>query len=372
MRLVSITSCQPGMKLAKTIYSDDGQVLLAAQVELTGPLIRRLGDYRIGHVYIDDPRTSDLEAPEPLSEETRRRALSGIRSGFRDMMEAPQRKGVVTYPYIGKSFKAIMSMILDDLLASKDAMIMLMNIGTTDHYLYQHSLNVCVYTTLLGIGAGYSRDQLTVLGMGALLHDVGKTRIPSEVLFKPGRLSDEEFAEMKRHTTLGYELLKEEPNIPLLTAHCALQHHERLNGSGYPRGLTGSAIHDYAKWIGIVDSYDAMTASRVYKSALLPHQAVEELYGGSGVLYEQDMLQTFKERVILYPVGLTVELNTGERGVVVDYNSDSPHRPIVRILDNEAGEPLRPPVERDLSRELSLMITAVNNDALPHPDRAPR
>ncbi|WP_042165040.1 HD-GYP domain-containing protein, partial [Paenibacillus gorillae] len=238
----------------------------------------------------------------------------------------------------------------------------LMNMGTVDDYLYQHSLNVCVYTTLLGTAYGYTREELMTLGMGALLHDIGKTQISMNVLKKPDQLTAEEFGMMKNHAKIGFELLKDEPNLPLIVAHCAFQHHERLDGSGYPRGIKGGEIHDYAKWIGLVDSYDAMTTNRVYRSPMLPHQAIELLYAGTGTLYEQHMVQLFRDKVAIYPIGITVTLHTGESGVVIDFNTAYPHRPIIRILNNEAGETLAVPYEVDLSKQLSTMIVGVNGE----------
>ncbi|GGG26631.1 phosphodiesterase [Paenibacillus abyssi] len=349
------------MKLAKKIFSEDGLVLLGKHVELTDQLIRRLGECGVSFVYIEDPMTADLFIPELITDETRIRALKEIRTGFKDMMGASKRKGM-TYPYIAKQFQQIMTMVMDEISGQKDAMIMLMNMGVVDHYLYQHSLNVCIYTTLLGMSVGYTKDELMTLGMGALLHDIGKTQISSNVLLKPGPLSEEEYNEMKRHTERGFQLLKDEPNIPLIVAHCAFQHHERLDGSGYPRGIRGDDIHEYAKWIGLVDSYDAMTTARVYRGAMLPHQAIEALYVGTGTLYEQRMVQVFRDKVVIYPLGVMVKLNTGESGVVVDYHAASPHRPIVRILYNEAGEPLQVPYEKDLTKQLTTMIVSVNDD----------
>jgi HD-GYP domain-containing protein (c-di-GMP phosphodiesterase class II) len=241
-------------------------------------------------------------------------------------------------------------------------MIMLMDMNSVDHYLYQHSLNVCVYTTLLGMSHGYTKEELTTLGMGALLHDIGKTQIAIDVLRKPSSLTKEEYEEMKQHARFGYELLKDEPNLPLLVAHCAFQHHERIDGSGYPRGIKGSEIHDYAKWIGVVDSYDAMTTNRVYSSPMLPHDAIERLYAGTGTLYEQKMVQLFRDKVAIYPIGITVKLQTGESGIVADLNYSYPHRPIVRILYNEAGEELKSPYEIDLSKHLTTMIVSVNDE----------
>src|SRR5690606_31030104 len=101
-----------------------------------------------------------------------------------------------------------------------------------------------------------------------------------------------EFAEIKKHPTYGFEILKDEPNISLLAAHCAFQHHERINGSGYPRGLVGDDIHEYAQWVGVADSYDAITSHRVYRDAKLPHEALEILYTGAGTLYDTSKIVT--------------------------------------------------------------------------------
>ena len=171
----------------------------------------------------------------------------------------------------------------------------------------------------------------------------------------------EEYEEMKRHTLYGYEILKNEPGIPLVSALCALQHHERLDGSGYPHGLKGNEIHEYAKWIGLVDSYDAMTTNRIYRDPMLPHQAVEALYAGTGTLYEQSMVQLFRDKVAIYPVGMTVRLHTGEVGVVVDVNASYPHRPVVRMLYDEEGIRLHAPYELDLSMNLTSIIVGVND-----------
>ncbi|MBD2872567.1 HD-GYP domain-containing protein [Paenibacillus arenilitoris] len=362
MRLLPLAKCRPGMKLAKKIFSQDGLVLLGEKIELTERLIARLAQCGIEYAYIADPRTDDIVLPSLISEETTQHSLREIKKNFRSMMERPKREKGATYPYIAQPFKQMMNMIIDDLSGHKDAMIMLLGMGTVDHYLYQHSLNVCVYTTLLGMSHGYSRDELTTLGMGALLHDIGKTQISVDVLKKPGSLSKEEYEAMKQHTRIGYELLKDEPNMPLLVAHCALQHHERLDGSGYPRGIKGNEIHEYAKWIGLVDSYDAMTTNRVYSAPMLPHHAIERLYAGTGTLYEQRMLQLFRDKVAIYPIGISVRLESGEEGIVSDINYSYPHRPVIRVLYDEAGEELKSPYEIDLSKQLTKMIVGVNED----------
>jgi HD-GYP domain-containing protein (c-di-GMP phosphodiesterase class II) len=359
MRMLPISLCRPGMILSKTIYNDDGMVLLAEGMEMTTSLIKRLKQCGISFVYIKDPRLEGIEVPELITEDTQRRAIAAVRTAFKEFSEQPGRRQSVTYPYVGRSMRAMMSTIMDDLSRNRDGMIMLMNMHSMDHYLYSHSLNVCVYSTLLGMAHGYNNEELMTLGLGAMLHDIGKTQIPMELLTRHGAVSAGEFEEVKRHTERGYHLLKDEPNIPLLAAHCAFQHHERLNGSGYPRGIKDDEIHDYAKLIAIADSYDAMTSHRVYRDAMMPHEAVEALYAGSGTLYDTSMLKLFRDKVAIYPIGVGVRLSTGQSAVVVDINSTYAQRPIVRVLTDEEGRDLREPYDMDLSKHLSVMVAPI-------------
>ncbi len=347
------------MKLAKNIYSSDGRVLLAEGMELTAPLLHRLRDYGVRYLYVRDSRTDDLQVPDLLTEQTMRQAIGVIRRTFRDYIDRPGQTRSGPYPYVGRQVRDVMRMIVDDLGRNQNAMTMLLNMQLIDHHLYTHSLNVCIYATLLGMANGYQGEDLLALGMGAMLHDIGKTQISPRVLAKTGKLSREELAEIKRHAELGYMLLKDEANIPLVAAHCAYQHHERIDGSGYPRGLEGKDIHEFAKWIAIVDSYDAMTCQRSYREPLLPHEAVEALYAGSGTLYDTEMLKLFRDKVAIYPIGIGVRLSTGQEAVVVDLNATCMQRPVVRVLTDEAGNELRQPYELDLSKHLSIVIREV-------------
>lgn len=360
MRLLPVKSLQPGMKLAKKIYNEDGVILLSENAELSSSIIKRLPALGIDFVYIADARTDDISIPEPISEETSRMAIKEIRANFEKISHASV-KGLV-YPYLGKAFLRVVDSVLQDIRSRDDVLIMLANINNADRSLFRHSLNVCIYTLMLGRAFGYTTQELTVLGLGATLHDIGKTRISPSILLKPDGLTDEEFAEMKKHAEIGYKMLKDEPGIPLQAAHCAFQHHERIDGSGYPRGIKGNEIHDFAQWISIADSYDAMTSHRVYRSALLPHQALEVLYAGSGTLYEKQKLEVFRDHVAIYPLGMTVTLNTGETGVISRIPLESPQRPVIRVLNGPDGEVVQAPYELDLSEKLTLAITSIEGE----------
>lgn len=359
MLLMPINMCHPGMRLAKNIYNDDGMVLLAVNVELSQRLIDRLFTYGIDYIYIQDSRTNDIIQEDIIQDETRTKAVFEIRNTFKKVMEDSNKRGAVHYYDIGRNFRDVMKMIIDDLSAHQGAMVMLNNMNVKDNYLFQHSVNVSIYAIMLGISYGYSRENLETLGLGALLHDIGKTKVPLGILRKPSQLTEQEFSEMKNHTTYGFNILKDEPNIPLLSAHCALQHHERINGSGYPRGIQGTEINEFAKWIGLVDSYDAMTTTRVYRRPLLPHEAMEQLFAGSGTMYDQSQIALFRDKIAIYPLGITVRLNTGEFGIVSKLNVTVPHRPIVRVLEDQSGQELKEPYEIDLSTKLSTLISEI-------------
>ena len=359
MRLLPTRSCTPGMRLGKCIHNEEGIILLNENVELTQGLLNRLMQFGIDFLYIKDGATDDVKIEDPLSDETRLKALTEIRTHYRQFMEVNSRPKLSKGLVLGRAFGNVMKMIVDDLSEKQGTLIMLMNMNVLNNYLYQHSLNVCIYTTMLGMVNGYSKDEIMTLGIGALLHDIGKTKINQDIIKKQGRLTPEEFAEVKKHAEIGYRLLKDEPNMPLLSAHCAFQHHEREDGSGYPRGIKGNEIHDYAKWIAVADSYYAMTTHRPHRLAMLPHQAMEVLFAGVGTLYDQKKVALFRDNVAIYPLGLSVSLSTGETGVVVGINPTAPQRPVVRVLSGPDGEKLAQPYEVDLSTKLTVFVTKV-------------
>ncbi|WP_195571916.1 HD-GYP domain-containing protein [Paenibacillus sp. 1001270B_150601_E10] len=362
MRWLPITACRSGMKLAKNVYSEEGLILLGEHVELNDSYIKRLKDMGVGFVYIEDKDTEGIEAPNLLSDQTRQEANYRIRKEFKSLMNKDLVKSRMGHSGLGKAFSSVLDQIIDDLDGHPEAMVMLGDIQATDDYIFRHSLNVCVYTTLFGLRYGYDREMLKQLSMGAMLHDIGKTQLNQKVLNKPGQLTDEEYQHVKLHTEYGFRILKGEPNIPLVVAHCAFQHHERLNGSGYPRGIKEIGIHEFAKWIAIADSYDAMTTHRVYRSALMPHEALEILYTGAGTLYDQSMLCLFRDSIAVYPLGMTVLLSTGETGVVARINPIYPQRPVIRLLTDPDGVPYADLREKDLSKSLNITILGAKFD----------
>lgn len=360
VRLMLTRSCSPGMKLAKCIYNEDGLALLHEGVELTQTLITRLERYGVDFVYILDKETNDLVVEDPISQETRVKALNEIKTQYKKIMEENSKSKFSKNNFMGRAFANLIKLVMDDLDSREGTHIMLLNMNVLNNYLFNHSLNVCIYATMLGLVNGYSRQEIAILGMGAMLHDIGKTKINQELLKKPGLLTHEEITEVRKHAELGFKLLKDEPNMPLLAAHCAFQHHEREDGSGYPRGIKNNEIHDFAKLIAIIDSYDAMTTHRPHRLAMLPHQAMEILYSGVDTLYDFKKVALFRDNVAIYPIGLSVKLSTGEKGVVAHINPAIPQRPNVRIFEDADGHKVTQPYEVDLSKQLTVFVSEVH------------
>ncbi|WCK53937.1 HD-GYP domain-containing protein [Aneurinibacillus sp. Ricciae_BoGa-3] len=356
MRLIATTKCEPGMILAKALYTETGSVLLAKDVELTGSLLKRIKQLGIDTLYIRDKATEDIIIGDPISDETRRVVLHAIYDSFTTLVRSDKKWKARLSPTHVNSFRQAFEGILQDLKTNKNAINLLTNICTYDHYIYAHSMNVAVYSTALGIQQGLNDKELVELGMGAMLHDIGKMLIPSEILHKEDRLTEEEYEVIKRHTEYGFEMLRAQEGISLLSAHCAFQHHEKIDGTGYPRQLKGEEIHKYARLMAVGDVFDALTTHRVYRKAMLPHEAMEILYGGAGKHFESSFVEGFGKTIAIYPIGITVTLNTGETGVVVDYNRHLSSRPIVRIIKNPDGTDVEELYEIDLSKALTAFI----------------
>ncbi|MCD1258726.1 HD-GYP domain-containing protein [Paenibacillus athensensis] len=367
MRIIPTAICQPGMRLGKAIFTEEGQVLVGYRVELTAGMLRKLSQLGIDYLYIEDPRTEDIHIEDPIHEETRRLLRGslgrvfekfGATSGLSGMQRSSSNS-------MGKLFLEGMSRVIDDLQQHRHEAVMLTTLNMVpaanlEQHFCQNALNVCVYATRLAIMQGtYSRDELMTIGLGALLHDVGSVQIPAQLLQKNAKLTPNEFAEIQKHAEYGFMMLKDEIGIPLLSAQCALQHHERMDGSGYPFRLKGDQIHPYARWVGLFDSYDAMIHSRTYRQALAPHTALEVLYANAGKLYDIDMVKLFRNNVAIYPLGLSVSLSTGEKGIVSRLNNHSMQRPIVRVLRDAGGLELKEPYEIDLSRTLNIMVEEI-------------
>jgi len=355
MRLVATKYINEGVKLAKPVINDKGLVLISSGIELDNNRIERLMELGISYLYIEDERTKDICPSSAISEKLKKEAMQTIENSFHKMKNAVTSSRPIIMEKAAPAFKSLIGKLMDELKTNKELFSIMSEVFLYDNYIFSHSLNVTIYSLALGLELKLPKKELEILGLGAILHDVGKIDIPLEILLKPGKLTQEEYDIIKQHAEAGFQMLRKVHTLPLLVAHCAYQHHERLNGAGYPRGITEENIHFYGKIIAVADVFDAITSNRVYRQAMLPHEALEILYGGIGTLYDPKIVQAFKKSIVLYPIGLGVTLSSGEKGVVCRQNAGLNERPIIRILEKNGKQVA--PYEVDLKTNLSVVIT---------------
>lgn len=329
MRVIHLDRVEPGMRLGRTIIDAGGKVLLTAGVTLNSAYCRRLKEKGYASIYVADGIEDDLIIPEVVSQETRIQAVSTTKAVLTAMSSggrgdlAKLRRDVET--------------IVEEILYSREMMVGLIDLRSLDDYTFTHSVNVAIYSIIVGKSFGYSRSQLTDLGVGTVLHDLGKCLVDQDTLQKPGFLTPEEFEHIKTHTSKGFETLRSEMEINLLSAHVAFQHHERLDGSGYPRGLKGDGIIEFARVAAVADVYDAITNHRVYKPALPPSLAMRTIQTEGGRLLDPRVVDRLIQHLVPYPVATTVKLTSGEVALVIKVSVGSPESPTVKLLNDGRG-----------------------------------
>lgn len=358
MRKVPVHYLRPGMKIGSSVFTSEGILLLRSGTFLTKNAVNRLKLMDIPAVFIDDGFIKDVDIAGVISDETRNDAIKKVRNIF-GQMEIAKKAQRVCLVLDETKITDVVEKILENLLLRSDVLVSLSDIRTFDDYTYGHSVNVCILALLTGNALNLSRSSLIQLGTGAMLHDLGKILTPKEILNKPGELSEEEFKTIKRHSEDGYMLLREKGKIGSLAASVVREHHERIDGSGYPRGLKGDKIHILSKIVGLVDVYDALIADRVYRKGYMPHEAYEMLAAAVDIIFDFQVVKAFLDNIAMYPIGSFVELDTGQVGAVVKAVKGLTHRPVIRVFFEEKSIPVVKTYEIDLSTKLNVMITRV-------------
>ena len=262
----------------------------------------------------------EINTTRPAYEATRalmRKAMPEIRQGA-DIDMAAIKKVVV--PLVASAVR------------NADALACFTQLRRRFDYTVLHSVRVCLLALAFGRHLGLPIADLITLGMGALLHDIGKTKIPEEILNKPGKLTEEEFELAKKHVQAGVQLLRRTDGIPAVALDVARYHHERHDGSGYPHRLHETQIPYLGQIGAIVDCYDALTSDRVYASAISGHAALQKIYEWRGRLFDKQLVEQFIQCMGIYPIGSVVELRSGDVGVVVSVNRVRRLKPRVKLV----------------------------------------
>lgn len=352
MRMVSVSYVEAGSVLAQPVVDSAGRVLLRTGVVLTEVYIQRLQRLGFATLSIEDPNLEDVKIHMAIEPRTKEKAYDAVKS-VRDCVETNRLLRM-------NELRSTVQRMIADLLGGHDVLGYLTDVKGYDEYTFHHSVNTTILALVLGLSCGYKEENLLEIGLGTLMHDIGKIKVPAAILNKKDPLTKEEFDIIRCHATDGYKLLRQNEDMGLIAAHVALQHQERWDGSGYPRGLKGKDIHEYGRIAAIADVYEALTSSRVYRGANEPYQAYEYVMANAGVLFDPQLVNIFAQHIAIYPNGSGIVLSNGQRGNVVKQNLGYPSRPWVRIF--YLGEERLPvPLDYNLMDMLSLLIVGTDN-----------
>lgn len=288
MQKVRIEDLQVGMVVGKSIYAPNGMVLVREKAVITAPILSKLKELGLPAAYVITK--PDGKAPEDLISETTRMDLVRSLAKLDSQVRAGQNLNIL-------SSKQPLYTLIDEIVSNQKSMLGMADIRLHGDYIYGHSVNVCAIAVKIGLLLGYNQLKLAELGIGALFHDIGMTKIPLQVLDKTDNLTSEEIKLIQTHPEIGFGMLKDTPGISMVSAHVAYQHHERYDGSGYPRGIAGDAIHEFARITAIADVYDSMTTEKIYRPAKSTVETLQYIQSKSGIHFDPNIVEILKQIV---------------------------------------------------------------------------
>jgi len=359
-RFIATRLLQSGMRIDQSIIDSTKRVLIARGAFLDDYLIQSLMKLGIFGVYIREGEEEIDEAvvmaedepvaPATLEKIEELKVADRTKVQLDESVRARVAEGV-SFLYSNtesSDFADATRSIADDLMKAindNDALAVDISVlKISDEYTFKHSVDVATMAMIIAKKRQMSKQEVYDIGISGLLHDIGKSKIPNEILNKPGKLTEEEFAVMKQHPVLGYQILKENQGLSDMIKLGVLQHHEKINGKGYPLGTEAAQISTFGKIISVVDIYDALVTERPYKPGFSPRDAVEMIMAMTAEL-DMAALKGFMGSVILYPVGSTVVLSNGEKARVVENFEEAILRP--KVVGLKTGRVY------DLARDLS-------------------
>ena len=338
-RLVRTIKLQPGIKIDQAVVDKSGRNLVQRGSILDNYVIDSLLKMGVMMVYIQSGEETAGDIEKSISPQARKQ-IERLHTDDRSKVELSDSVKTrvaegIQFIYSNTESKELadttnnIASNLMNAINSTDAIAVdISALKTSDEYTFKHSVDVATMSMVLAKQQGLSQKQIYEIGVAGLLHDIGKTKIPLDILNKPARLTDEEFAVMKQHPVFGYRMIKGRDEFSNEICMAVLQHHEKMNSKGYPVGFPSDKITQYARILTIADIYDALVTERPYKSAFSQREAVEMIMSMTGEL-DLTAMKSFLESMILYPVDSIVELSNGEKAKVVKNNPHYILRPTV-------------------------------------------
>ncbi|MCR5734620.1 MAG: response regulator [Lachnospiraceae bacterium] len=334
MKFIYSQNLEPGMTLARDIISPGMSLMLRAGMVMSQDYIAYLQKRGYLGAYVKDGDPFDIEVEEPVTAKTMAESVKAVENADVD----------------GLMLAA--SHIVSDISNMKKLSIDIIDLRSFDDYTYHHCVNVAIYCVAVAKYMGMNDKEIKEICEAGICHDLGKRKIPVDIINKPGSLTDAEFAEIKNHPQYSYDILRNNPDISGTVRQAVLCHHENENGSGYPLGKTGDELHPIVKILHAVDVYDALTSRRPYKNPYSPAEAYDYLIGGIDILFNRDVIDAMKMVIPVYPIATEVVLSNGEAGIVTDH-THNPMRPVVGI--HSTGKKLN--LARTENKELKIKLS---------------
>lgn len=322
LKLIKIDAAKEGMILAKNVYDNNGNLLISSGSLLKESYIEKLKSSGKTSLYVGS-LSEGSELPEPISETLRlktAKTLKGIAESIRTGNKTVDLSQV----------KHLAEQIIKEFEQDANTCIVTTDPKDIDDYVYRHSVNTCLISLVLAKSMFLSKERVKTLAIGALLHDIGTAFVPKEILEKRSSLNKEELFKVREHSRFGYVFLSRFKTVNLFTRHIAYQHHERADGSGYPRGLKNGQIDPLAKIVSIADVFDAMTSDKPYKKAMRNSEAIKELSEDTH-LFDQQIVSILLKSIAPFTLGEKVQLNNGESAYVLRVNPREIDKPLVSV-----------------------------------------
>lgn len=355
MRFIPIQSVKRGTIIDEDIYSANGQILLRKGTPLKDSYIKHLMGMGINGLYIDDDISKDVEVTTTISAKLKNEAVQKMKSAFN--FATREKNSTSEMLQASSSMYDLIENVIDEILENDNFMVNMVDLKVFDDYTFYHSVSVATISILIAVNLNYAKKELIELGLSSILHDIGKVFTPIDILNKNGKLDVDEMKIMKEHSEQGYKYLKDAFNVPMKSYLGVLQHHERWDGGGYPLGIVGEKISKYARIISVADVYDALTSDRPYRKGLLPSDAMEYIMGGSGTVFDPEVVEVFYKSMAVYPNGMVIELSNGLTGIVIENIPGRSMRPIVKIL-KENKKDVKPYIY-DMGSSKTISVTII-------------
>lgn len=372
MRIVGISELEIGDVLEKSVQGNNGIVMLEAGTVLTEQYINRLRTLRVKFVHLRDPSeisTSDARSKlrrSTVSDSWIRPDIDQLKNNEKAREEAVRLviefidKGLmleqIVLPFPEGNFRQQIRDILREITSQRALAEELGVMIQSDRILFEHALNVTLSSNIIGTVQKFDSAKLYDLSIGALFCDIGMTRLPLDFTKVNRELNESELATLRQHTSEGYRVLKGMKEIPLASAQCALLHHERYRGSGYPLGMTNENIPEFAQIVGLSDVYNALGSPRHHRNAYEPSEAIEYLFASGNYDFDWELIKSFLNHVIIYPVSTRVKLSNGQSATVMETAGRPIQRPLVQVYSESDGTAVIIPYQLELHRHMNVVI----------------